>query len=122
MVLPSQAVPQSPLSGQFESIKFVRRKDLNTTVRFSIAIEALYSQLNGVWGTVTRLAKENNVSRPFIYSLASSLKDASEFLFSGSITSPISSLTRDMAIQTMLSLRLGRRKQPESCFDNDETI
>ena len=106
MVLPPQAVPQSPLSGQFESIKFVRRKDLNTTVRFSIAIEALYSQLNGVWGTVTRLAKENNVSRPFIYSLASSLKDASEFLFSGSITSPISSLTRDMAIQTMLSLRL----------------
>ncbi len=106
MILPAHTVPQSPLSGQFESIKFVRRNDLNATVRFSIAIEALYAQLNGVWGTITQLANENNISRTFIYSLASSLKDASGFLFSGSITSPVSILSRDVAIQTMLSLRL----------------
>lgn len=106
MVLPSQAIPQSPLSEKFDLIKFVRRSDLNSTIRLSIAIEAIYAQLNGVWGTVTRLANENNVSRTFIYSLISLLKEAGEFLFSGSITSPISSLSRDLAIQTMLSLRL----------------
>ncbi len=97
---------QSPPTVQFESLKFVRRIDLNVTIRFSIAIEALYAQLNGVWGTVSRLANENNVSRTFIYSLVSSLKEASEFLFGESITSDVSSLSRDMAIQTMLSLRL----------------
>lgn len=105
MVLPPQAAHQSPLTDHFESLKFVRRNDLTASIRFSIAIEALYSQLNGVWGSVTRLANENNVSRTFIYSLASSLKDVSEFLFSGTITSPVSSLSRDIAIQTMLSLR-----------------
>lgn len=99
MILPSQAIPQPPLSEQFELIKFVRRSNLNSTIRLSIAIEAIYAQLNGVWGTVTRLANENNVSRTFIYSLVSSLKDVGEFLFSGSITSPVSSLSRDLAIR-----------------------
>ena len=106
MALPFQTVPQSPLSGQFESMKFIRRNDLNTTIRFSIAIEVLFAQLNGVRGTITRLANEYNISRPFVYSLVSSLREASEFLFRGSITSPASSLSRDLAIQTMLSLRL----------------
>ena len=97
---------QSPFTVQFEPLKFVRRNDLNATIRFSIAIEAIYAQLNGVWGVVSRLANENNVSRTFIYSLVSSLKEASEFLFSGAMTSSVSSLSRDMAIQTMLSLRM----------------
>jgi hypothetical protein len=103
---PTLAVPQSPLAGKFEYLKFTRRNDLNTSVRISIAIEALYAQLNGVWGTVTRLANENNISRTFVYSLASSLKDAGDFLFSESMTSPPSLVSRDLAIQTMLSLRL----------------
>ena len=106
MALPFQTIPESPLTVQFESLKFIRRNDLNTTIRFSIAIEALYAQLNGVWGTITRLAIENNISREFIYSLASSLKKASEFLFGESITSPVSSLSRELTIHTLLSLRL----------------
>ncbi len=106
MAFPFQFILQSPPTVQFESLKFVRRNDLNATIRFSMAIEALYAQLNGVWGTVSRLANENNVSRTFIYSLVSSLKEASEFLFCQSMTSSVSSLSRDMAIQTMLSLRM----------------
>jgi len=104
--MPFSFILQSPLPVQFESLKFIRRNDLNANIRFSIAIEALYAQLNGVWGTVSRLANKNNVSRTFIYSLVSSLKEASEFLFSGAVTSSVSSQSRDMAIQTMLSLRM----------------
>ena len=74
MAFPLQAIPQYPLTVQFESTKFFRRTDLTTDIRFAIAIKALYGQLNGVWGTVTQIAKEMNISRPFIYSLASSLK------------------------------------------------
>ena len=106
MALPFQTIPQSPLKVQFESIKFVRRNDLNTTIRFSIAIEALYAQLNNTWGAVTRIANEKNISRTFLYSLISSLKEAGEFLFGEQITSDVSTLSRDMAIKTMLSLRL----------------
>ena len=97
---------QSPLSVQFESLKFVRRNDLNATIRFSMAIEALYAQLNGVWGTVSQLANDNNVSRTFIYSLVSSLKEAGEHLFSETMTSSVSSLSREFAIESMLSLRM----------------
>ncbi|RKY53634.1 MAG: hypothetical protein DRP93_06280 [Candidatus Neomarinimicrobiota bacterium] len=106
MSLPFQALSQSPLIVQFDSIKFVRRNDLNSTIRFSIAIEALYGQLNNVWGSVTRIAKENNISRSFLYSLMSSLKESGEFLFSEQITSDVSRLSRDLAIKTLLSLRL----------------
>jgi hypothetical protein len=106
MSLPFQAIPQSPLMVQFESKKFVRRTDLSTTVRFSIAIEALYAQLNNVWGAATRIANENNISRTFLYSLTSSLKEAGKFLFDEPIISDALLLSREIAIQTMLSLRL----------------
>lgn len=106
MASPFQATSQSPLTDQFESIKFVRRNDLNTAVRLSIAIEGLYAQLNNIWGAGTRIAKENNISRTFLYSLTSSLKEAGEFLFGETILSNVSSLSREIAIQTLLSLRL----------------
>ena len=66
MALPFQTTPQSPLTVQFESTKFFRRTDLTTEIRFAIAIKALYGQLNGVWGTVTQIAKEMNISRPLL--------------------------------------------------------
>jgi len=106
MALPFQATPQSPLIAQFDSIKFVRRDDLNATIRFSIAIEGLYAQLNKVWGASTRIAREHKVSRTFLYSLTASLKEAGEFLFGERSLSNVASLQREMAIQTMLSLRL----------------
>ena len=99
-------IPQSPHTVQFNSIKFVRRIDLNTTIRFSIAIEALYAQLNNVWGAATQIANKNNISRTFLYTLTSSLKEAGELLFGEPITSDALSLSREMAIETMLSLRL----------------
>jgi len=106
MAFPFQPITQSPDTIQFDPIKFVRRTDLNTTLRFSIAIEALYAQLNKVWGAATRIANENNISRTFLYTLTSSLKEASEILFGESITSDVLSRSREMAIQAMLSLRL----------------
>ena len=106
MALPFQATPQSPLIAQFDSIKFVRRDDLNATIRFSIAIEGLYAQLNKVWGASTRIAREHKLSRTFLYSLTASLKEAGEFLFGERSLSNVASLQREMAIQTMLSLRL----------------
>lgn len=92
----------SPHAEQFEQRKFTRRDDLTTAIRFQLAIDAL----NGKWGTVTELAKENNVSRTFIYSLCSILKNVGEFLFGESGTLSSCTLALGNTIGAILSLRL----------------
>jgi len=64
-------------------IKFIRRKDLTQIVRLDIAYKALMAITFGIWGTITELSREYNVSRTFISSLASVLMEST--IFSGAI-------------------------------------
>ena len=56
-------------------IKFIRRPDLNSSKRLHIATTALLAMLNNHWGTISGMAKQYNVSRTFIYMLASTLTE-----------------------------------------------
>jgi len=109
MVLPSSAGQQSILEDQFSKRRFTRRADLTAAIRLTIASSALHAKINRVWGTITDLAEEYHISRPFVYSLAETLKEAGQFLF-GEATEFLSlSSPRELAIQLMLSLRLEAR-------------
>jgi hypothetical protein len=48
-------------------MKYLRRADINNTVRLQIAIQALVNL--GIYGSITGLANKHNVSRLFIYKL-----------------------------------------------------
>mgnify|MGYP000435172406 CR=1 FL=1 len=102
MTLNTATQTSSPLVELFDQRKFTRRDDLTTAIRFQLAIDAL----NGKWGTVTELAKENNVSRAFIYSLCSVLKSAGEYLFGESGALPSCALALEQTIGAILSFRL----------------
>ncbi len=108
MVLPLTALQKPLLTEYFETQKFTRRKDLSTNVRLSIASNALHAILNGVYGTITQLANQYDLSRTFIYSLASTLSEAGEFLFdtiSDSFSDEYLS-QRKQIIEAILSFRL----------------
>jgi len=97
---------QSKLTKRFEERKFTRRNDLTADIRLAIATTALYAMMNSVRGTITQLAKENYVSRTFIYLLVFQLKEAGKSLF-GDLTPPSSCLSlREHAIEAILSFRL----------------
>jgi hypothetical protein len=108
MILPKLADSFRSLADQFKR-KFTRREDLTIEIRLAIANIALSAQLLGEWGTITGLANQYDVSRTFVYSLASTLKEAAPMLFgeaAGFIHSPS---IRELSIQAMLSLRLEGR-------------
>ncbi len=52
-------------------MKFQRRKDLNSDIRVWIAISAFMQQ--GVWGAITKLAREHGISRQMVYLMLWSL-------------------------------------------------
>jgi len=108
MILPELANSCRSLADQFKR-KFTRREDLTSQIRLTIANIALSAQLSGEWGTITDLAKQYEISRTFVYSLASTLKEAAPMLFgeaAGFIHSPS---IRELSIQAMLSFRLEGR-------------
>jgi len=94
------------LTKQFEERKFTRRKDLSTEIRLAIATTALYAMLNSARGTITQLAKDNHISRTFIYSLVSRLKEAGKSLFGEPSSTSSCPSPREHAIEAILSLRL----------------
>ena len=106
MILPNSADHQCLLEERFERRLFTRRTDLTNAIRLTIAIDALHAMLNGVWGTITNLADEYRISRPFVYSLADKLKEAGRFLFGETAEFVPASSPRELSIQMMLSLRL----------------
>jgi hypothetical protein len=65
--------------------------------------------MNGVWRMITKLADEYSISRPFVYSLANTVKEAGQFLFGEAATFIRASSAREHSIQMMLSLRLEGR-------------
>lgn len=109
MVLPPVKSLPSPLTEFFDQRKFTRRGDLTISIRLAIASDALHAMLNGVHGTITNLAEKYHLSRTFIYSLASTLKEAGQFLFDAVTPSPCSSLLRVQTIEAIFSLRLEGR-------------
>ena len=86
--------------------KFTRRHDLNSTKRLHIATTALFAMLNHQWGTISAMAKQYNVSRTFIYALASTLTEMDSVLFGTTVQYTESKFK---AFQYMLSLRLEGR-------------
>jgi len=106
MVLPKSEDRQLSLEDQFQRRRFTRRADLTNSVRLAIGAEALHAMMNGIWGTITKLANEHDVSRPFVYSLAATLKEAGQFLFGEAAGCGPSSSSREQAIAMMLSLRM----------------
>ena len=82
---------------------------LQTAIRLTIAADALHAMINGVWGTITNLADEYGISRPFVYSLADTLKEAGQFLFGETAEFVPASSPRELSIQMMLSLRMEAR-------------
>lgn len=109
MVLRKAADQQSSLEARFERRRFTRRPDLTNNIRLTIAANALHAMMNGVWGAITRLADEYEISRPFVYSLADTLKEAGQFLFGEMAEFVPASSPRERSIQMMLSLRMEAR-------------
>jgi len=109
MALPFTAEHLSLFEEQFERRLFTRRDDLTSTVRFTIAASAFHAKVNNAWGTITHLANQYRVSRPFVYSLADKLKEAGEFLFSQTAESVTAMSLREYSLEVMLSLRLEAR-------------
>ena len=105
MILLNSADHQSLLEGQFDRRRFTRRTDLTSAIRLKMATDALHAKMNGVWGTITDLAKKYCTSRPFVYSLADTLKEAGQFLFAETADFLSTLSPRLLAIQIMLSLR-----------------
>lgn len=114
MVLRNTADHQSSLKKPFERKRFVRRADLTSSTRLVIATDALHAMMNGVWGVITNLADEYKVSRPFVYSLADTLKEAGRFLFGESAEDLPDCSPREKSIELMLSLRLEARSSIEA--------
>ena len=108
MVLPNSANHQPLLEGPFERRLFTRRPDLTNEIRLIIAMNALHAMMNGVWGTITHLAAEYGISRPFVYSLANTLKQVGQAVFKETAQFVATSV-REHAIQMMLLLRLEAR-------------
>ena len=49
--------------------QFHRREDLTEKIRMQISISAYLAQEYSQWGIITSLARQHDVSRPFIYSV-----------------------------------------------------
>lgn len=109
MVLPRSADRQSSLEARFQRRRFTRRADLTNSIRLAIAADALHAMMNGIWGTITNLADDYGISRPFIYSLAVTLKEAGYFLFGENADCVSASSLRERSIAMMLSLRMEAR-------------
>ncbi len=108
MILPSLADSCCSLTDQFKR-KFTRRNDLTSEKRLAIANTVLVAQSFGEWGVITALARQYEVSRTFVYSLASTLKDAAPMLFGEMTKGPPFPSIRELSLQVMLSLRLEGR-------------
>jgi hypothetical protein len=109
MVLPRSADHQASVEARFQRRLFTRRADLTDSIRLAIGTDALHAMMHGVWGTITNLADKYEVSRPFVYSLAATLREAGEFLFGEIAECGSTSSLRERSIAMMLSLRMEAR-------------
>ena len=106
MVLRDSADHRSLVKENFDTRLFTRRDDLTDAIRLTIAANALHAMMNGVWGTITNLADQYNISRTFVYSLSQKLKEVGTFLFGEATEFVPNSSPREVSIEMMLLLRL----------------
>ena len=86
------------------SPKFLILKALTPKMRLEIASIAHTAQILNTWGAITKLAKQYNVSRNFIYELLKALKDTSPLIFAPS--KAITQLSKKDAVSVMLHYRM----------------
>lgn len=83
--------------------RFMRRKDLTSLIRAYIATTVIYARSTNTWGIITKMAKEFQISRTFVYILATTLIETNSFIYGSNFSKSIES---EMAYCYMLSLRL----------------
>jgi hypothetical protein len=88
--------------------KFLRRSDLTAITRLNIAFQALMAMESNLWGTITALSRQFQISRMFVYMLASTLKQTTPIIF-GNIHSQCMVIEKRLPYEYMLSLRLEGR-------------
>lgn len=84
--------------------KFLILKDLTPKMRLEIASIAHTAQILNTWGAITKLSRQYNVSRNFIYELLKILKDASSIMFAP--TKAVVQLSKEDSIIAMLQYRM----------------
>ena len=94
------------------SPKFLILKELTPKMRLEIASIALTAQTLNTWGVISKLSKQYNVSRDFIYKLINTLKGISPIIFAP--TKAIELFGKKDAVATMLNYRMVGRCSIES--------
>ncbi len=84
---------------------FFRRPDLTPEIRTLIGCSASFAKSNGIYGTITSLARKFRISRTFIYMLAAAIEETSPILFNLKHTEPYAD-EKKLALSYMLSIRL----------------
>ncbi len=87
-----------------KSKKFIRRADLTPAIRLFIAFTALLAQQSNLWGVISGLAREYQISRMFVYMLASTLKQNSDIMFGSRAAGQV--IEEKLSPVYILSLRL----------------
>ena len=94
---------------------FIRRRDLLPETRLLIACTAVTAMISGIWGVVTDLSREFNISRTFVYMLAAMLKETGSAAFGYTIPEPAGIVEEDtLSNRFMLDLRLEGKCSIES--------
>jgi hypothetical protein len=88
--------------------KFLRRTDLTALTRLNIAFQALMAMEFNLWGKITALSHQYQISRMFVYMLASTLKQTTPLIF-GNIRFQNMVVEKRLPYEYMLSLRLEGR-------------
>ena len=87
----------------FTGKKFLRRKDITENIRAHIAVTGFMAMQNSNHGIITNLARQFNVSRPFVYDAIDSLTAVFPFIFN--TPSPkFDSIAKEQALSHILSL------------------
>ncbi len=90
------------------SPKFIRRVDLTVSIRLYIACTALQAKEEKLWGVVSALARQFQISRTFVYMLVVTLEQTGQLVFGHSLCSSVM-LNDRLCYRYMLSLRLEGR-------------
>ncbi len=90
------------------SPKCIRRVELTASIRLYIAMTALQAKEERIWGVVTELARQYQVSRTFVYMLVVTLEQTGHLVFGQSLC-PSVMLKDRLCYRYMLSLRLEGR-------------
>ena len=81
--------------------KFLRRIDLAYEKRLEIAINAYMAINYNQWGRITELSREFNISRTFVYTLASKLNKSCPIIFGTPFQNDTILLNKEIAFQYM---------------------